>query len=474
MYNILDAAVLEDFPKHLKSYIDSRLSNAVALSPHKIIVLDDDPTGVQTVHGISVYTDWSLDSIRAGFLENNKLFFILTNSRSFTVEQTVQTHQEIAARIAKIAKELDREYFIISRGDSTLRGHYPIETATLKEVEESVNSYSMDGEILCPFFKEGGRYTINNIHYVMIGSQLIPAGKTEFAEDKTFGYHSSNLCHYIEEKTNGNYQANHITNISLKSLRAVEIPKITQQLLQITDFNKVIVNATDLYDVKVFCIALYQALEQGKHFSYRVAASFVKALINSIDKPLLTRRDMISHDTAHGGLIMVGSHTKKTTAQLNRLRELVGILFIEMNSDLVLTDGALDSEVDRVIHLCEQALSQGQTAAVYTKRKLLPLKNNNRESALLYSVKISEAVQSIVSGLSVTPSFIIAKGGITSSDIGVKALQVKKAKVLGQIHPGIPIWKTGRESKFPQIPYVIFPGNVGEEMTLKEIVSLLY
>ena len=75
--------------------------------------------------------------------------------------------------------------------------------------------------------------------------------------------------------------------------------------------------------------------------------------------------------------------------------------------------------------------------------------------------------------MTVTPAFVIAKGGITSSDVGTKALAVKRANVLGQIRPGIPVWQTGEESKFPQTPYVIFPGNVGENTTLREAVEVL-
>lgn len=82
-------------------------------------------------------------------------------------------------------------------------------------------------------------------------------------------------------------------------------------------------------------------------------------------------------------------------------------------------------------------------------------------------------MQSLVGRLTVTPAFVIAKGGITSSDVGTKALAVKKANVLGQIRPGIPVWQTGEESRFPSVPYVIFPGNVGDDSTLKEAVEIL-
>ena len=121
----------------------------------------------------------------------------------------------------------------------------------------------------------------------------------------------------------------------------------------------------------------------------------------------------------------------------------------------------------------EEALRRGITVVVYTKRKLLSLDNDTKQAALERSVKISDAVQSLVGRLNVRPAFVIAKGGITSSDVGTKALKVKRANVLGQIRPGIPVWQTGAESKFPGIPYVIFPGNVGEEETLREVVEIL-
>ena len=71
------------------------------------------------------------------------------------------------------------------------------------------------------------------------------------------------------------------------------------------------------------------------------------------------------------------------------------------------------------------------------------------------------------------PGFVLAKGGITSADVGVKGLGIRKALVLGQIEPGIPVWKALAESKFPNIPYIIFPGNVGEDETLKNAVKKL-
>ena len=209
---------------------EALLSQAMEGFHKKLVVLDDDPTGVQTVHDVSVYTDWEEESIRKGFEEKESMFFILTNSRSFSVEETTKVHQDIAARVAKVAGELGQDFMIISRGDSTLRGHYPLETQLLAEGladgntagpektaadnGASAGSTAVDGEIICPFFPEGGRYTMDNIHYVKEQDNLVPAGMTEFARDKTFGYKSSDLTEYVEEKTEGKYHKEDCINLT--------------------------------------------------------------------------------------------------------------------------------------------------------------------------------------------------------------------------------------------------------------------
>lgn len=474
------------FPEENKAEADAALAAAAAGSGRRIIVLDDDPTGVQTVHDVSVYTDWSLRSIREGFREQEKLFFLLTNSRSFTEAETTAAHREIAAHVQEAARETGEDYLIVSRGDSTLRGHYPLETEVLRSYIEGSLSESgesgadadpaavrFDGEILCPFFREGGRYTLGDVHYVRYGERLIPAAQTEFARDETFGYRSSNLREYVEEKTEGRFTADSCISIPNELLHAAAYDEITAKLLTADGFRKVIVNATDDYDVKVFVVALFRAMEAGKRFMIRCAAALVKALGNISTQPLLSGAHLIPERAERGGVIVVGSHTKKTTEQLERLRTLEQIVFLPLDSDLVLQKGALEGEVARILGQEERLLSSGVSVCIYTKRTLLTVEGDTPEQALLRSVAISEAVQSCVGKLRVKPAYVVAKGGITSSDVGVKALGVHRARVMGQIEPGVPVWQTGAESRFPAIPYVIFPGNVGEADTLRSAVEKL-
>jgi uncharacterized protein YgbK (DUF1537 family) len=197
------------------------------------------------------------------------------------------------------------------------------------------------------------------------------------------------------------------------------------------------------------------------------------------DKPLLTRAELINRDDSgqgenkRGGLIVIGSHVRKTTRQLEFLLEKPDLTAVEFNTHLVMQDAEFAGEIERVQKLCNDSVEAGKTTVVFTSRNRFDLNTGSKEDELRVAVKIAAAVTSFVSNLPGRPRFIIAKGGITSSEIGTKALKVKKALVLGQVLPGIPVWRTGPESRFPNTPYIIFPGNVGEEKDLRLIADML-
>lgn len=469
----------------------------------KIAVLDDDPTGVQTVHGVHVYTDWSEESLKAGLEEENRMFFILTNSRSFTAERTEREHKTLARRMVRMAAEAGKEFLLVSRGDSTLRGHYPLELEALREVLEQETGQKIHGQILCPFFREGGRYTMEGVHYVKEGEYLVPAGQTEFAGDKTFGYSCSHLAAYAEEKSGGRYRKEDAVMISLSLLRAGRYEEITELLMGADDFRPVVVDALAESDVEVFATCLLRAMKAGKRFLIRCAAAVPKVLGNVSTIPLLTREELLGDaesavcgggqgvesavcgeerrdDSRYGGIVLVGSHVKKTTLQLEALRKAgedgrirSGLEFLEFEVGACFAERGLEGETKRVIAEAEKVMSQGKTAVVYTSRKLLAPEGMAKEELLRLSVDISDAVTAVIAGLHRKPRFLIAKGGITSSDVGTKALRVRKALVLGQAQPGIPVWRTGLESRFPGLSYIIFPGNVGDTDTLEKIVEML-
>jgi len=146
---------------------------------------------------------------------------------------------------------------------------------------------------------------------------------------------------------------------------------------------------------------------------------------------------------------------------------------IEFDQHRVLQKNGLLLEKQRVVEEANLAIAHGDTVVVYTRRERLDIDSDNPDDQLQISVEISNALTGVIGDLQVRPRFIIAKGGITSSDVGTKALRVKKAIAMGQICPGVPVWMTGEESKFPGMPYIIFPGNVGTADTLREAVEIL-
>ena len=467
--------LLQSLPVYDAAKVEAAYQEALQADGTKVIALDDDPTGVQTVHDVFVYTDWKPETMQAAFEDGNKISFILTNSRGMTAEESRRTHEDIATAVAQVAKSAGRPVAVLCRGDSTLRGHYPLETDVVRKTLEACGEPPVDGEIIMPFFLEGGRYTVDDVHYVAAGDELIPAAETEFARDKTFGYRSSNLCEWIEEKTGGTWLAQQVYTVTLSELRTLDYEAIEDKLLAMKGFSKMIVNAVSEEDVKVFVTALFHVLGRGKHFVYRSAAALAKVMGGVSSRGLLTRQELVGGKAAVTGIIVAGSHVNKTTTQLQELKKCEDLCFIEINQHTVVNDDAFRREMDRVVTEAENCLASGRSCAVYTRRERFDLNTGNREDELRLAVKISDAVTSVVARLNIRPDFIIAKGGITSSEIGTKALGCRKARVMGQILKGVPVWETGPESKFPGIPYVIFPGNVGNENGLLDAVQkLLY
>lgn len=454
--------------------LDQRLSEARSgLSP-KIVVLDDDPTGVQTVHDVPVYTNWEAETLQEAFSGPEELFFILTNSRGMTAEETARQHKIMARRIVTAAEQTQRDYILISRSDSTLRGHYPLETTVLREEIEACSGKRFDAEIIYPFFAEGGRYTWQSVHYVLEGDALVPCSRTAYAQDKSFGYTHSYLPAYCAEKSHGAISVADVIRITLADLREKQGESAWKKLMSAKGFAKVVVDSLCYSDVKAFAVAFWWAVRGGKTFLFRSAAAVPKVLGDIADRPLLTGKELVAPGNRNGGIVLIGSHVPKTTRQLNLLQtENLPIQFLQFDQHRVLEKDGLRDEVSKTVEKVSRLIQNGETVVVYTRRDRLDLPDSDKSMQLKISVEISDALTSVVAQLPVRPRFIIAKGGITSSDVGVKALRVRKAMVIGQVRPGIPVWRTDPESKFPDMPYIIFPGNVGTDDDLLTIVKVL-
>ncbi|KAH8695986.1 hypothetical protein BGW36DRAFT_428010 [Talaromyces proteolyticus] len=436
-----------------------------------LVVLDDDPTGTQTCHGINVLTVWDAATLEAEFHSGNRGFFILTNSRALPTPQARDLIHEICTAVQKAAAKTNISFEFVLRGDSTLRGHFPDEP----EVAEQVSGKA-DAWILAPFFRQGGRYTINDVHYVLEGgTKLVPAAQTPFAKDATFGYKSSNLVDYVVEKSKGSIPAERVKSISLEDIRVGGANAVVQKLLSFEKGSVVVLNAIVDTDMEIAVQGLLQATTQGKRYLYRTGAAFVSTRLGIEQIPPLsaTELELDQSQTSPGGLILAGSYVPKTTEQLECLIDGRGeklkriVLDVE---ELLANSETLEEAISSAVDLAGEYIAKGEDVLVMTSRKLIIGKDDI--SSLNIGSVVAAALVLFLRLLVPRPRYIIAKGGITSSDAATKSLRMRRAEIRGQAASGVPLWRcTESTSKFSGIIYVVFPGNVGEKHTLRDLVA---
>jgi uncharacterized protein YgbK (DUF1537 family) len=446
--------------------LEAEVQEAVRRSGRTVVAFDDDPTGVQTVYDVAVLASWTEDELASELARASSLFFVLTNSRSIPARQAGDKNREITRNLLAASRRSGVDFAIASRSDSTLRGHFPAETDAIANEMGAV-----DGVVLCPSFFEGGRYTIGDVHYLRQGDQLVPVAETEFARDATFGYHHANLRQWVEEKTNGGIPAAHVRSLSLDDIRKGGPDRVTHILSSLRDGQPIVVNATSYRDLHLVTLGLIAAENAGQRFVYRTGASFVRARAGVSARPLLTCAELLGTEASERmpGVVIVGSYVRRSGEQLEMLLRLDGTAGIEVDvAGLLQSDERKLTILTSVQSLMNEVLKSGGTPVIHTSRTVVEAGDQ-----LEVSRAVSAALVAIAKGLETRPGYMIGKGGITSSDIGTKALSARRALVLGQIRPGVPVWRLGSESRFPDMPYIVFPGNVGAPETLAEIVAEL-
>jgi uncharacterized protein YgbK (DUF1537 family) len=456
-------ALFSSLPPEWCEDLSIEIREQVAKTKTKVVILDDDPTGTQTVHDIPVLTTWGIEELKSELIGSKPAFFILTNSRGLVTEEAISLSAQIAENLKVASEETGVKISIISRSDSTLRGHFPGEVDEMARVmKDSSLPY-----LICPYFLEGGRFTINDTHYVEEKGTLIPAAMTPFANDASFGFNHSDLKKWVEEKTNGAVAYNQVYSVSIDDIRLGGPEKVAAVLGSVPDSSACIINAVSYRDMEVVVAGLLKAQSKGKRFLYRTAASYVRVRVGISSAKGLLPREKLASDHPTGGLFIVGSYVPKTTAQINALLENTDILPVKISVDHLLDPDKKKDTLTKNIAKMNSALNQGLDTLVYTSRKLV--KGDDPDASLKIGQIVSDCLVKIVKALEHEPRYLVAKGGITSSDVATLGLNVKRAIVSGQALPGVPVWKLGDESKYPGMSYVIFPGNVGEDNALAKI-----
>ncbi len=412
-----------------------------------------------------VLTEWSRDSLVRELRGAARGFFILTNSRALPADMARLRAREIGASLREACQIAGCSVNIISRSDSTLRGHFPDETEALAESLGTV----FHAIVLVPAFLAGGRLTVDDVHYVREGAQLIPVGETEFARDSAFGFRHSDLRGYIEEKCRGRVRAGDVLSISLRDLRTKGAAHVAQKLASLTGGGVAIVNAADRTDFHVLTAALADPALHGHRVLFRAAADFAAAWLGQVPQPPLAPILLRGGPGPRRGLVVAGSYVGKTSRQLHQLFQCCPeLVTVECDADRVAHADTSAGEIERCRTEINRAFNQGLSVCLYTSRRLLT--GANPADSLRLGGAVSRALVGIVRSLDARPDWFVAKGGITSSDLATAALDIRSATVLGQALPGVPVWQCGPESRWPDLPYIVFPGNVGGDDTLSKLV----
>lgn len=461
--------VNKSLPVHRVPDAVHHIATANAEASAWTVVLDDDPTGAQTVRGVPVVMEpWSEQDLRWAADSPATTTVALTNSRSLEADDAAATVRRIVRQATGIATDLGLRLRILTRSDSTLRGHLAAELTAAREALTEAGE-PVDGVVFVPCFLEAGRFTIDDVQWVRRGADMVPAAHTEFARDATFGYSEVDLPSFVSRRLELPDAA--VESVSLSDLRTGP-ERLANRLCSVSGGKVVVVNAADPADLEVLMLAIQSAERRGTRLLLRTGPSFVRLCAGQPEHPALSPAETAgdSERPPHG-LIVVGSHTELTNAQLAAAQAAQRLVTVEMAVPAVLDPATRDAEIERCARELRHAIGHCD-AVLRTSREVI---HRAPAAQLEVSRTISASLGRVTTHLARENRlrFLVAKGGITSSDVVTQALGASKAIVIGQMFPGqISVWEL-IDGVTPGLPYVVFPGNVGTDDALASIIGRL-
>ncbi len=438
----------------------------------KFVVIDDDPTGSQTVHDCLLLLKWDCATLVKGFESKSNLFFILANTRSLSENDAKLTIEEICKNLNKVIafQAYEEEIIFISRGDSTLRGHNFLEPTAINGCLGP-----FDATFHIPAFIEGKRLTINGSHFV----DETPINQTIFARDKIFGFETSNVKNLLFQKSKSQINIDDIQNLLLSDIEILndEENNIVFKTLKNLKNNKhVIVDVESYSQLNKFSLVI-KKLTQQKKFLFRTAASFISSISQKKNVPKVEAffsnlRIRNKEKSFLPGLIIVGSYVELSTIQLNNLLKMSNCNPIELDVFKFFKITSSENNHKRrnlfknkFLKEIRFSFEKGQTPVLFTSRKLMSL--NHSEQFNFYNL-LSSFIAELVADLKYEIGYLISKGGITTNVILSNGLNADYVYLEGQILTGISV-VTYNLKNDEKLPIVTHPGNIGTEDSLVNI-----
>lgn len=448
----------------------------------KIVVIDDDPTGSQTVHGCPLLLRWDAESLAAGLAHPSPLLFLLANTRALAPAAAAERVREICRALRPALEEAVAcgrigDWLVVSRGDSTLRGHFPLEVDV---IHGELGPF--DATLLVPAFLEGGRTTVDGVH--RLHGQ--PVHESPFARDGLFAYTTSHLPDWVEEKSAGRIPATAVDRIGWQELEqggAGSAPLI-RHLARLEGNACVAVDGASAQQLAALAAAV-RTLAAGdgrgdgrsRRFLFQSAASLIQALAGLPPQPLapsalaaLRRR---CGPRPLPGLVLVGSHVPLADRQLERLLAEPGCVGVELEVAKVqrLLEGPEPALLLASLELAwgqrlADVLAGGHTPVVFTTRGEARCRHAGERRAL--GLTLADVMARLAAALAPSLGYLISKGGITTHTLLADGLELGQVELQGQLLPGLSLVLAASETDQGPLPVLTFPGNLGDDGTLRE------
>ena len=433
-----------------------------------VLVIDDDPTGSQTVHGVRLITDATdTELVAAAAARGGELTFVLTNSRAFEARDARAINYCVGA--AALGGPHPDRVLLVSRGDSTLRGHVIDEVDALDQARLATTGRASDLTVFCPAFVEVGRITVDDVHYVVDGGSRVPVAETPFARDPAFGFASSNLADFLRERAGDD--ALQVVSISLDDVRGGGEQRVQQRLNDAPRGAWVVLNAETPEDIEVLAEGICLAAGDRPGMIVRSGPSLVRALAGQETSAPLTPATLSSFVRAEHGLVVVGSHVPLTTSQLDHLREHGGVNVVEVDV-MTLLSSAHQRYQAELVDAAVAALEDRDVVLATSRAVELPIGGE-----LLASRTVASRLADVVAAIARRSAlgWVIGKGGITSHVTAVEGLGIGEGTVAGQFFSGqVSALVDLEPARGDGVDlFVIFPGNVGAADSLTRVVEIL-
>ncbi len=282
------------------------------VGPVITVVLDDDPTGTQSITDVSVVLDWSDPDVWNAVEPGDRGVHVLTNSRAHVGDEA----GVIVADAAAAARQRFPEARQILRGDSTLRAHLWEEYEALRSV--IAPDHPNVPLLLVPAFPAAGRVTIGATHLLERDGRRVPLDQTEYARDGALAYTSADLRVWADERSGGRLAAADGVAVPLEQLRTPSgHAAVAAAIVSAAAGGRpavVVPDAETDADLDTIARGLEAAEAAGARVIVRSAPAFAAVLTGS------QATTMVPAPSGDGGVLVVcGSFVAGTTAQLEQL-----------------------------------------------------------------------------------------------------------------------------------------------------------